>query len=113
MSRIQLCLASLLLLALSACGSPAKPEPTPSTSRTYLAAQIEHFLVQYIWLELPERVQPGMQSVRVFMATTNPPKMMVPTMIDLPCVLASPDDSLEFGPAPRCVTNSTALRLKE
>ena len=72
----QLFLASLFFL-LSACGSSGEVEQIPSESSTYMAAEIKHDLVQYIWLELPKHIEPGTQSVRVFIATTNPPRTMV------------------------------------
>jgi hypothetical protein len=67
-------------------------------SRSFIATGIEDSRVQYIWLELPERIEPGRQSVRVFMATTNPPKMILPTMSDVPCMLSNPNEFLAFGP---------------
>jgi hypothetical protein len=98
-------LRKLLLLAastllLSGCAlRNAKRDDVPSESGTFLAAEVEGDVVQYIWFEAPKRIEPGTQPVRVFMATTNPPKMKIPSMIDVPCEISSPDDTLELGPA--------------
>ncbi len=93
----QLFLASLFSL-LSACGSSGALEQVPVKSTAYVVSGMEHYLVQYIWLDLPKQIEPGTQSVQVFMATTKPPKAMIPTMIDLACALASPTESVELEP---------------
>jgi hypothetical protein len=103
--RCEMVLHKLLLLVssillLSACAlRGAQRDEIPSKSGAFFAAEIEGDVVQYIWLEAPKRIEPGTQPVRVFMATTNPPEMKVPSMIDVPCELSSPDESLELGPA--------------
>jgi hypothetical protein len=47
-------------------------------------------------LELPENIEIGSNDIRVFMARTDPPAMLVPTEIEFPCMVQSEDEYLEF-----------------
>ncbi len=89
----------ILAMALAACsGAPSDEGNIPTGVSIYQAQDIDNRQIHFIWLELPTSLAMGSNEVRVFMARTDPPAMLVPTETELPCIVQSEDEYLEFGP---------------
>lgn len=89
----------LWLISLCAC-SPIRPQgtPTPPESSIYLAEGVAHKLIQFIWLEIPAPIEPGLVEGRLFLAKSAPPEPIIPNATGLKCSLASPEDFAALGP---------------
>jgi hypothetical protein len=77
-------------------GSATPEPPAPTGITIYTAQDIDNRQIHFVWLELPENLEVGSNDVRVFMARTDPPAMLVPTEVELPCLVQSNDGYLEF-----------------
>lgn len=89
----QLLLAGILSLVLLACSGAV-----PSDINIYQAQDIDHRQIDFVWIETPSSLSLGSNQVRVFMARTDPPGMLVPTETELPCIVQSADESLDLRP---------------
>lgn len=91
----------VLGLAVGACaGAPSPDKPVPSDIRIFHAQDIPNPQVHFIWMELPTTLDLGSNEIRVFMARTEPPSMVVPTESELPCMLQSETEHLALAPIP-------------
>ena len=96
----QLILISVcFILLLSACSSTEvySSEPLPE-SKIFIAEGIDNTIIQFIWLELPVPVKPGLADVRLFLAKTEPPEPTLPNPTGLQCKLSSENEYAIFGP---------------
>lgn len=98
-SNSRLRLAICVLLFISACGSPqaqssvSSPEP-----RIFAADGIDNPRIQFIWLELPQSIEPGQAEVRLFIAQIEPPEPILPSPNELRCELKPEDEPAILGP---------------
>jgi hypothetical protein len=92
-------IAVIVVLLLSACSSPEvySSEPLPE-STIYLAEGIDNPRLQFLWLELPDPIKPGIADVRLFLAKTGPAEPTIPNPNDLKCNLASDNEFALLGP---------------
>ena len=90
---------ALLGSVLAACGGSPVPEgPVPTGISIYLAQEIDNRQIHFVWLELPSDLVVGSNEIRVFMARTDPPGLLVPTNIELPCIIQSENEYYDFRP---------------
>lgn len=86
-----------IAILLGACDGAVVPQrPAPTGVTIYTAQDIDNRQIHFVWLEVPEKLEIGSNDVRVFMARTDPPGMLVPTEVELPCIVQSEDEYLEF-----------------
>lgn len=99
MNRKPTLVIAILVLLLSACSSPEvyTSEPLPE-STIYVAQGIENPRLQFLWLELPDPIEPGVADVRLFLAKTEPPEPTIPNPNDLKCKLSSENEFARLGP---------------
>ena len=91
--------AGLLGFVLCACSQASIDEGVVPTDVTvYFVEDIPHQQINFIWIELPLELDPGENDVRVFMARTDPPGMLVPTETELPCIIQSEEEYLDLRP---------------
>lgn len=90
---------AVCLLLLCACTPPAEysSEPLPE-SRIFSAEGVENEKIQFIWLELPFVIEPGVAEVRLFLAKTEPPEPTIPNPNPLRCLLSSESETAILGP---------------
>ena len=88
-----------VILLLSACSSPEvySSEPLPD-SKIFVAEGVENARIQFIWLELPDPIKPGIADARLFLAKTEPPEPNIPNPSELRCILSSEDEYAILGP---------------
>jgi hypothetical protein len=54
--------------------------------------------IQFIWLEIPASIQPGIEDVRLFLAKTEPPEPTIPNPNELRCTLSTEKETALLGP---------------
>jgi hypothetical protein len=87
-SFIHFLVGNFALIILCACSPFSVPEaPQQSESVVYQVERIENNLIQFIWLEVPEPLEPGEADLRIFLARTNPPQPVIPNPGPLACTL--------------------------
>jgi hypothetical protein len=88
-----------VVLLLSACSSPEVFSSEPlSESTIYIAEGIDNTRLQFLWLELPDPVKPGITDVRLFLAKTEPAEPTIPNPNELKCKLVSENEYAVLGP---------------
>ena len=92
-------LALFVILLLSACSSPEvfSSEPLPK-STIYVAEVVENPIIQFLWLELPDPIKPGLADARLFLAKTGPTEPTIPNPNELRCTLSSATEYAILGP---------------
>jgi hypothetical protein len=84
---------------LVACGSaPITDGFVPPDISVYQAHDIANRQIHFIWIELPSNLNLGTNDIRVFIARTDPPGMLVPTETELPCIIQYENDYLDIRP---------------
>jgi len=63
-----------------------------------MAEGIEDAKIQFIWLEVPASIKPGVEYVRLFLARTDPPEPAIPNPNELRCTLLSENEKAILGP---------------
>jgi hypothetical protein len=98
-NNLRISLTLCLLLLLSACSAPAEysSEPLPE-STIFVAEGIYNAKIQFIWLELPAPITPGLADVRLFLAKTEPPEPTIPNPNELRCTLSAANETAILGP---------------
>lgn len=92
-------LAICSFLILSACSPPEVYSSEPLTdSIVFIAEGIDNAKIQFIWLEIPASIQPGIKEVRLFLAKTEPPESTIPNPNELRCILPSENETAILGP---------------
>ena len=88
-----------VILLLSACSSPDvySSEPLPE-STIFVTEGIDNARIQFLWLELPAPIKPGLADVRLFLAKTLPPEPTIPNPNELRCKLSSANEYVILGP---------------
>jgi hypothetical protein len=95
----QLLSVGTLGFALFACGgAPIIDGVVPADIGIYMAQDISNRQIHFVWMELPSSLNLGTNDVRIFMARTDPPGMLVPTETELPCIIRSENDYLDIRP---------------
>jgi hypothetical protein len=92
-------LTCFIFLFLSACSSTQEysSERLPE-SLIYVAEGIDNPRIQFLWLELPATIKPGLADVRLFLAKTEPPDPTIPNPNELRCKLTSDNQYAILGP---------------
>lgn len=99
MTVYQLLLVGATSLSIAACGViPSMRSTVPSDINIFQAQDIDSRQIQFIWIELPSSLYLGRNDIRVFMARTDPPGMLVPTETELPCIIQSENKYLDLRP---------------
>jgi hypothetical protein len=99
MRIIQLLSVGTLGSILSACGgAPIVDRSAPHNTIVYKAQEIDNRQIHFIWIELPSSLNLGSNDIRVFMARTDPPGMLIPTESELPCIIQSENKYLDLRP---------------
>ena len=95
----RLFLALYIILLLTACSSPEvfSSEPLPE-SIIFAAEGVDNARIQFLWLELPASIEPGLADVRLFLAKTDPPEPTIPNPNELRCILSTENDNGILGP---------------
>ena len=89
----------IMCFFLVACGkSPSVNGGVPSDTSIYQAHDIANRQIHFIWIELPSSLNLGSNEIRVFMARTDPPGMLVPMETELPCLIQSDNEYLDLRP---------------
>lgn len=97
-NKSTLFLATCLILILSACSSPEVYSSAPlPDSIIFMAEGIENEKIQFIWLEIPASIQPGIEDMRLFLAKTEPPELAIPNPNELRCTLSENETAI-LGP---------------
>lgn len=95
----QLLLVGTLGFSLVACGgAPIIDKAAPPDTNIYMADDIANRQIHFIWIELPPSLNLGRNEIRVFMARTDPPGMLVPTETELPCIIQSANEYQDLRP---------------
>ena len=88
-----------VIMLLAACRSPEVYSSDPLDESTiYFVEGIDNTRIQFLWLELPTPIEPGLAEARLFLAKTNPPESTIPNPNDLKCELPSENDHAILGP---------------
>lgn len=83
----------------SACRSPEVHSSEPlNESKIFAAEGVDNARIQFLWLELPDIVRPGVAEVRLFLAKTEPPEPSIPNPNDLQCRLSAENEYAILGP---------------
>jgi len=92
-------IAACVFLLLSACNPPAEysSEPLPE-SMIFAAEGINNNKIQFVWLELPVPIKPGLADIRLFLVKTEPPEPTIPNPNELRCILSSENETAILGP---------------
>lgn len=99
MSINQLLIIGTLSFSLVACGiAPIADAFVPPDINVYQARDIDNQQINFVWIELPSSLDLGTNNLRIFMARTDPPGMLVPTETELPCIIQSENDYLDIRP---------------
>jgi hypothetical protein len=86
-------------LLLSACSSPEVYSSEPlQESNIFIAEGVDNARIQFLWLELPDPIKPGLSDARLFLAKTEPPEPNIPNPSELRCILSTENDSAILGP---------------
>ena len=86
-------------LLLSACSSPEVYSSEPlQESKIFIAEDVDNARIQFLWLELPDPIKPGLSDARLFLAKTEPPEPNIPNPNELRCILSTENDSAILGP---------------
>jgi hypothetical protein len=85
----------ILCLVLYACG--AAP-PGETGTDVYIAENIDNRQIQFVWIEIPSKLDRGSNEIRLFMARLNPPGMLVPTETELPCLIKTEGEYMDLRP---------------
>jgi hypothetical protein len=89
-------LALCFLIFTTACSDLGLGDTAGDTNIvTYMARDIDNPQVHFMWIELPSTLEPGSNPVRVFMARTDPPGMLLPMVTELPCILEDSEGFLD------------------
>jgi hypothetical protein len=96
--------SKLFLLSLCAvfifsnCSSPEVYSSEPlAESNIYIVEGVKNEKIQFIWLEIPTSIEPGEETVRLFLAKTDTPEPAIPNPNDLKCTL-SENEKATLGP---------------
>jgi hypothetical protein len=96
----QLLSVGVLGFFLVACGKlPISDKLIPQNVNIYQAHDIANRQINFIWIELPSSLDLGINQLRVFMARTDPPGMLIPTESELPCIIQADNVYLDLRPA--------------
>lgn len=88
-----------VILLLSSCSSPeVYSSESLQESKTFVAEGVDNARMQFLWLELPDPVTPGVADVRLFLAKTEPPEPNIPNPNELRCSLSTDIDYAILGP---------------
>lgn len=84
---------------LCGCSGYSLPRPSPQHEYSvYRLEDLDHPLIQFIWLEIPEPLETGEVDVGLFLARTNPPEPLIPNPTELKCTLKSKDAAADLVP---------------
>ncbi len=84
-------------ILLVACGgAPNVDKFAHIDTKIYQAHGIDNRQIHFVWFEVPSDLSIGRNDIRVFMARTDPPGMLVPTEAELPCIIGSEKEYLEL-----------------
>ena len=84
---------------LVTCGrAPIADGFVPPDISVYQAHDIANRQINFIWIELPSNLNLGTNDIRVFMARTDPPGMLIPTETELPCIIQSENEYQDLRP---------------
>lgn len=92
-------LAVCVVLLLPACVSPeVYPSESLPEKTIFVGEGIDNARIQFLWLELPASIKPGLADVRLFLAKTEPPEPTIPNPNELRCKLSSANEYAILGP---------------
>lgn len=98
--RLATQLACAALLVAGCAGLPVARCEAPDSVRVFQAANIGEQWIDLVWVEIPAVSAEGKFPGRLFVASADPVGAIVPSMIDLPCQLASTGGKADLSPAP-------------
>jgi hypothetical protein len=96
-TRTIVLLAVCVIPFFSACSSPDVGE-SPLETKIFVAEGIDNPIIQFIWMEVPSPIKPGLADVRLFLGKTDPPEPTIPNPNELQCELSSVNEYARLGP---------------
>ena len=93
-----LCYGALAIMLSGCRPTSAEQQGVAPDTRVFMAEDLTHRQVGFIWIELPASLRVGSNEARVFIARTDPPGMLIPTETELPCILKSQEQYFDLRP---------------
>lgn len=93
---VTLCIMGVTLTTCQ--GTSVVSVDVPTDVRVFHAPDLDNRQINFVWIETPSDLILGSNKVRVFMARTNPPGMLVPTETELPCLVQGEKEYLDLRP---------------